>query len=200
MKKTSPLVCALAVAGALATFVGTPGQALAHAGGHGDEERPVASEAAIRTRLTSEIDRLVDGKKLPASWKGVTMKRLERVSRSRGDSQWMATFENPKEKVDRELFLFANLFGDMADGGFAMDEKAAGARATAEVERLVTVKRLPPSWQEPARKPTKLEKRAVGASWEWVATIDNAADVAQPRLFVVLKPWGDFVDANATGK
>ncbi len=192
--RTPPLLAPLVAV--LVVVTATASTAAAHPG-HGDEMvRPLATEAAVRARVESEVRDLVDAKKIDAAWSKVPLKQLGRVSRG-GASQWLALFENPKAKTDRELFLFTNVYGDIVEGGFAMDEAAALARAKTEIERLVAIKKLAPSWQPPS--PPKLEQRAVGSSWEWVAVIDNAADVEHPRLWIFLKPYGDFVAANHTG-
>jgi hypothetical protein len=78
-----------------------------------------------------------------------------------------------------------------------IDAEAAKSRATEEVARLVTKKKLEPSWQQATIK--GLEKRETKKGWEWLATFDNKA-VAGKVLYVFLKPSGDFVAANFTGK
>jgi hypothetical protein len=78
-----------------------------------------------------------------------------------------------------------------------IDAEAAKARATEELARLVTKKKLEPSWQEATIK--GIEKREGKKGWEWLATFDNKA-VAGKVLYVFLKPSGDFVAANFTGK
>jgi hypothetical protein len=190
MKTTfATMLCSLAVLSSAAL--------LAHPG-HGDDlPRPLITETNLRARVTSELEQLVAAHKIDDSWKGRPLKRLERVTRN-GSAQWLAMFENVKAKKDRELFLFANVYGDIMDGGFAMDEAAAKTRARPEIERLVAVKKVSPSWQ--ALSPTRLEKRDVGQSWEWVVVYDNPAEATNKRLFIFLTPWGDFVAAIFTGK
>lgn len=173
------------------------GAAAAHPG-HGDEDlRRVATEAAVRARVESEVRDLASAKKIDASWSTISAKRLERVSRN-GVSMWMAVIENEKMKHDRELYLFTNVYGDVLEGGFAMDEKAATARWKTEVERLVALKKLPDTWM--AAPAPSWEQRPVGASWEWVGTSTNPAATENPKLWIFLKPYGDFVAANHTGK
>ena len=180
----------------LMTLVATA--ALAHPG-HGDDDlRKPATEADVRAHVAAEVKDLADAKKIVASWKTVPLKRLEKVNRA-GATQWLAAFVNPQEKTDGELFLFANVFGAIVEGGFALDEKAAAARTRTEVERLIAVKKLADSWG--ALSPTSFEKRPIGNSWEWVVVIENsAAPDNNKKLFVFLKPYGDFVAANFTGK
>lgn len=171
--------------------------ALAHPG-HDDDLRKPASEAVVRAHVTAEVKDLADAKKIDASWKTVPLKRLERVNRA-GVTLWLAAFVNPQAKVDSELFLFANVYGAIVEGGFALDEKAAAARTRTEVERLIAVKKLADSWG--ALSPTSFEKRPIGNSWEWVVVIENsAAPDNNKKLFLFLKPYGDFVAANFTGK
>jgi hypothetical protein len=186
----------------VAMLMATP--MLAHPG-HDDHPpaRKVIAEAAIRELVTSEVQQLVGAKKIDGSWKKVPLKRLETVQRN-GGPQWLATFEHPTAKPDRELYLFISIHGDVLAGGFALDDKAAGAVAQQEVERLVVdAKKLPPSWHPlPATAIEKIEKRAAaGDRWEWVVVCNNpAAEPNASRLFIFLKPWGDFVAANFTGK
>jgi Family of unknown function (DUF6488) len=176
--------------------------ALAHPG-HGDEQpaRKVFPEAAVRELVTAELHALVGAQKIDGSWKAVPLKKLETVQRN-GGPQWLATFEHPTAKRDREMFLFISIYGDVLAGGFALDEAAARAVAQQEIERLVVdAKKLPASWHPLPKAAVEVEKRVIaGDRWEWVVICNNPAEPKNTRLFVFLKPWGDFVAANFTGK
>jgi hypothetical protein len=165
--------------------------------GHDEPRRPSLSEASIRSVVERELQQLVDAKKIDGSWKGIPVKRLEALQRP-GGVQWAATFLNPTQKKDGELFLFANPYGDIVEGGFAMDEAAARMRVGAELQRLVRTEKVAASWQTVT--PSSVEKRVKGDKSEWVVVYDNPADVAHPKLFVFLAPWGDFIAANHTGR
>lgn len=77
-------------------------------------------------------------------------------------------------------------------------EEQVKVRAKEEVERLVERKKLDESWKATELK--ALEKRTYKKSWEWVATFENARAAKDRVLYVFLKPTGQFVAANFTGK
>jgi hypothetical protein len=83
----------------------------------------------------------------------------------------------------------------------AIDEKAAKARAQQELERLVKVKKVGDSWKTAARF-HEAKKQGEGDKWEWLVTFDNdqVKEKDKQRLFIFLKPSGEFVAANFTGK
>lgn len=80
----------------------------------------------------------------------------------------------------------------------AIDEAAARERAQAEVERLIGAGKLEASWKGVACK--SLEKKPIKKRWEWLATFENPAAGKDKLLYVFLKPSGEFVAANHTGK
>jgi hypothetical protein len=170
--------------------------AAAHPGGHGDEMmRPPVTEDVAKHSAKLALDELVRAKKVPPTWQAVPLKAFERVYRSQG-AAWLAVFENAKEKP-REVYLVLDLHGDPIAGGPALDEKDAKARAQEELAGWVQRGRLPPSWA--TARPAHVEKRTVGAHWEWVVRFDDAA--AEPKsAYVLLLPYGELVVVNQTGK
>jgi Family of unknown function (DUF6488) len=80
----------------------------------------------------------------------------------------------------------------------AIDEEAVKARAKEEVERLIGIKKLEPSWKESTVK--GVEKKTTKGRWEWLATLENPSAKAKKVLYVFLKPSGAFVAANFTGR
>lgn len=80
-------------------------------------------------------------------------------------------------------------------------EEQAKTRAREEVERLVSIQKLEASWKSGAEL-KGVEKKKVGKKWEWQATFENAtvADTSKKVLYVFLKPSGEYVAANHTGK
>jgi hypothetical protein len=81
----------------------------------------------------------------------------------------------------------------------AIEEDAAKARAQEELVRLVSVKKIDPSWKDAGRLGT-IKKVGDTKSWEWLVTFDNDKVKENKRLYVYLKPSGEFVAANFTGK
>lgn len=83
----------------------------------------------------------------------------------------------------------------------AIDEKAAKARAQQELERLVSVKKVDESWKQSGRF-NEIKKKGPATKWEWLITFDNsdAKDKDKKRLYIFLKPSGEFIAANFTGK
>lgn len=79
-----------------------------------------------------------------------------------------------------------------------ISEEQVKVRAKEEVGRLVERKKLDESWKATPLK--ALEKRTYKKTWEWVATFENARAVKDRVLYVFLKPSGQFVAANFTGK
>jgi hypothetical protein len=80
-----------------------------------------------------------------------------------------------------------------------IDEAAAKTRAQAELERLMSKKKIDPSWKDAAIN--AVEKKQLKKRWEWLVTFNNpTADAKKQTLYVFLKPSGDFVAANFTGK
>jgi hypothetical protein len=77
-------------------------------------------------------------------------------------------------------------------------EDTAKVRAREEVDRLVSKKKVPQSWKDVALK--SLEKRTYKKGWEWVAQFEDPQAEKNKVLYVFLKPGGDFVAANFTGK
>lgn len=79
-----------------------------------------------------------------------------------------------------------------------IDEQAAKDRAKEEVARLVAKKKVDESWK--ALDVKTVEKKSRKKSWEWLATFENDAAPKNKILYVFLKPSGEFVAANFTGK
>ena len=79
-----------------------------------------------------------------------------------------------------------------------LDEQGAKDRATKEVARLITKKKVEESWKDASVK--GVEKRPLKKGWEWLVTFENPAGTKGKVLFVFLKPTGKFVAANFTGK
>ncbi len=76
-------------------------------------------------------------------------------------------------------------------------DDAAKARAAEEVKRLVSVKKVEAAWSDATL--TSLEKKTTGDRWEWLAKFE-APKAKGKTLFVFLRPGGEFVAANFTGK
>jgi hypothetical protein len=81
----------------------------------------------------------------------------------------------------------------------SLDEAAVKQRGTEEVARLVSVKKIPDSWKDGA-KLDAIKKKGGGKKWEWLITFDNEKETKNKRLYIFLKPSGEFVAANFTGK
>jgi hypothetical protein len=81
----------------------------------------------------------------------------------------------------------------------SLDEEAAKRRGAEEVARLVSVKKIPESWKD-AAKFNAIKKKGDAKKWEWLITYDNDKETSNKRLYVFLKPSGEFVAANFTGK
>lgn len=80
-----------------------------------------------------------------------------------------------------------------------IDEADAKTRAQAEVERLISIKKVEPSWKD--AEINSVEKKQLKKRWEWLVTFKNpAADAKKQTLYLFLKSSGDFVAANFTGK
>jgi hypothetical protein len=80
-----------------------------------------------------------------------------------------------------------------------ISEEKAKVRAKEEVDRLASVKEIDPSWKDAGRL-TAIEKKTYGHNWEWRATFQNDKLKEKNVLYVFLKPMGEFVAANHTGK
>jgi hypothetical protein len=82
-----------------------------------------------------------------------------------------------------------------------LGEEQAKARAQQELERLISIQKLEASWKESGQL-KGVEKKGTGPAWEWLATFENpkVADKSKKVLYVFLKPTGEFVAANFTGK
>ncbi len=80
----------------------------------------------------------------------------------------------------------------------ALSEESAKARAKKEVHRLIAIKKLDDSWKDVSVK--SVEKKQTKSEWEWLVTFENAKATKDKVLYVFLKPQGDFVAANFTGK
>ena len=80
-----------------------------------------------------------------------------------------------------------------------LDEAAAKARAQEEIARLLSVKKIDASWKEASRFDA-IKKSGDATKWEWLVTFDNAQVKENKRLYIFLKPSGEFVAANFTGK
>jgi hypothetical protein len=80
-------------------------------------------------------------------------------------------------------------------------EEGAKTRAQQELERLISIQQVEASWKESGQL-KGVEKKGTGRSWEWLATFENptVADKSKKVLYVFLKPTGEFVAANFTGK
>lgn len=81
----------------------------------------------------------------------------------------------------------------------AITEDAAKTRAGEELARLVSVKKIDPSWKDAGRLGA-IKKAGDAKKWEWLVTFDNDTVKENKRLYVFLKPSGEFVAANFTGK
>jgi hypothetical protein len=81
----------------------------------------------------------------------------------------------------------------------AIAEDAAKARAQEELVRLVSIKKIDASWKDAGRLNT-IKKAGEAKRWEWLVTFDNDKVKENKRLYVFLKPSGEFVAANFTGK
>jgi hypothetical protein len=80
----------------------------------------------------------------------------------------------------------------------ALDEQGAKDRAKREVDRLIAVKKIDDSWSTSSLK--ALEKKHLKRGWEWLATFENPAAAKDKILYIFLKPSGEFVAANFTGR
>ncbi len=76
----------------------------------------------------------------------------------------------------------------------ALSEDAVKARATEEVARLVSVKKVDATWKDVAVKSVEQKKG------EWLVTFENPKAKANTTLYVFLKASGEFSAANFTGK
>ena len=76
-------------------------------------------------------------------------------------------------------------------------EEGAKARATEELGRLVSVKKVEASWKEGTFK--AVEKKTNKKGWEWLITFENK-NAKDKTLYVFLKSSGEFLAANFTGK
>jgi hypothetical protein len=81
-------------------------------------------------------------------------------------------------------------------------EERAKVRAQQELERLISIQKLEASWKESGQLKGVEKKKGTGPAWEWLATFENptVADKSKKVLYVFLKPTGEFVAANFTGK
>ena len=78
-----------------------------------------------------------------------------------------------------------------------ISEDAAKTRAREEVVRLAALKKVEDSWiQVPVKS---VAKKTVDKRWEWLITFENAK-AKEKTLYVFLKPSGEFIAANFTGK
>lgn len=77
-------------------------------------------------------------------------------------------------------------------------EEAAKGRASEELKRLVSIKKVEASWGEV--KLRSIEKKTSKGQWEWLAVFENGGAAKDKLLYVFLKPSGEFVAANFTGK
>ncbi len=177
----------------------TASVALAHPGGHGDEEKAHApvTEAVAKESARLALSELVQAKKVAPSWAKVSVKAFERVYRQEG-AAWLASFENPADKQTREIFLVLDLHGDPVAGGPALDEATAKMRAQEELRRQVKLGRLQASWSTKA--PARVQRRTVGGHWEWVIAFDDATNTEHKAAFVVLLPYGELVGVNHSGR
>lgn len=75
-----------------------------------------------------------------------------------------------------------------------LSEDAVKARASEEVARLVSIKKIDAAWKDVAVK--GVEKKGT----EWLVTFENAKAKEKKTLYVFLKASGDFVAANFTGR
>jgi hypothetical protein len=81
----------------------------------------------------------------------------------------------------------------------AISEERAKVRAKEEVDRLATTKEIVASWKESGRL-TGIEKKSYGERWEWRVVFENDKVTEKKVLYVFLRPTGEFVAANFTGK
>lgn len=78
-----------------------------------------------------------------------------------------------------------------------ISEERAKVRATEELNRLVSVKKIDATWKEGGFK--SIVKKTYPNRWEWLITFESKAAEGK-TLFVFLKSSGEFVAANFTGK
>ncbi len=84
----------------------------------------------------------------------------------------------------------------------ALREESAKARAQQELERLVIAQKIEASWKESGQLKSAEKKEIAAKTWEWLITFENAkaADQSKKVLYIFLKPTGEFMAANFTGK
>ncbi len=78
-----------------------------------------------------------------------------------------------------------------------LSDSQVKTRVGEEVTRLIGAKKVPATWKEATLR--TVERRPTAVGWEWVATLDNPKE-KEKTLFVFLKPSGEFVAANFSGK
>lgn len=89
---------------------------------HGDHEpqrpRPVVSEETAKELAKESVKRLVADKKVPESWTAIAVKRIEKRTYEKGDWEWLVTFENPKLKENKVLYVFLASTGEFSGANF----------------------------------------------------------------------------------
>ncbi|MGE3973550.1 MAG: DUF6488 family protein [Bdellovibrionales bacterium] len=80
----------------------------------------------------------------------------------------------------------------------ALTEQSAQEAGALHVKRLVKIGKIDGSWVDATFD--KAEKKGTGKKTEWLVTFNNEKGEKGKKLFIFLKPNGDFVAANFTGK
>lgn len=79
-----------------------------------------------------------------------------------------------------------------------INEKTAQETGTQHIERLIKAGKLDATWAQAVFD--KSEKKKFGEKTEWVVTFNNEKGPEGKKLFIFLKPSGEFIAANFTGK
>ena len=88
--------------------------------------------------------------------------------------------------------------GSHSHGPTNLNQKEAKEAGQFHIERLVKIKKIDQSWLKGIFD--KSEQKMFGKKTEWVVTFLNEKGVKGKKLYIFLKPSGEFVAANFTGK
>lgn len=88
--------------------------------------------------------------------------------------------------------------GGHSHGPTTLNQKEAKEAGEFHVERLVKLKKIDKSWLKATHE--KSEQKKFGKKTEWLVTFLNEKGVKGKKLYIFLKPSGEFVAANFTGK
>jgi len=80
----------------------------------------------------------------------------------------------------------------------AINDEAAKATGLTHIARLVKAKKIDSTWTKAIFD--KAVKKNYGKKTEWLVTFNNEKGVKGKKLYIFLKPSGEFVAANFTGK